>query len=95
MSSFRNIDAPNISVATFNSPTGISNRNVMIEDNTFEDYGRVPVIYMRYDPQGVAIQVRNTDGVTIRGNHIGLPPARTPAGKQIVVSTCTNVKVIP
>lgn len=92
---FRNIDAPNISVATFNSPTGISNRDVTIEDNTFEDYGRFPVVYMSKDPQGVAIQVHNTDGVTIKGNHIAPPGEGCPKVDPIVVGTCRNVQVNP
>ena len=90
---FKNVDAPNISVATFNSPTGISNHGVTIQDNTFEDYGQVPVIYMPKDPPGVVIQVRNTDTVTIQGNCIAPPAPACPKVDPIVVENCRNVRV--
>ena len=92
---FRNIDAPNIEVATFDSPTAIANHDVTIEDNTFEDYGRFPVIYKRHDPIGVAIWVRNTDGVTIRNNHIAPPAPDCPKVNPIDVEVCRNVHVSP
>ncbi len=92
---FRNIDAPNIQVATFTSAAGISNRDVTIEDNTFENYGQLPVIYMRDSPRGAAIEARNTDGVTIRNNQMK-PSASTPYGvNPIVVETCRNVQMTP
>ena len=92
---FRNIDAPNITVATFDSPTGISNRDVTIEGNTFENYGRFPVIYKRQDPIGVAIWVRNTDGVTIQNNHIAPPAPGCPQVNPIAVEVCRNVHLSP
>jgi len=90
---FRNIDAPNISVATFNSPADVSNRDVTIEDNTFENYGRTPVIYLRNDPYGVAIQVHNTDGLIIRNNHIAPPAPTCPKVDPILVVGCRNTQV--
>jgi hypothetical protein len=96
---FENVDAPNISVATFDSDAGISNRDVTIEDNTFSDYGRQSVIYLlsgsdpvKY-PRGTVIHVRNTDGVTIQNNHIGPAAAGTPAVERIQTEVCKNVKV--
>lgn len=94
---FRNIDAPNISVATFVSPTGIANRGVTIENNTFENYGRTAVIYMAKDPRGAVIHVQNTDGVVIRNNHIGPRQAGCPVVDPIQVdpATCRNVQISP
>ena len=94
---FKNIDAPNISIATFNSPTAIANKDVTIENNTFEDYGRFPVVYMPKDPPGVVIQVHNTDGVTIRGNHIAPAAPGCPNVDPIIVDkdTCRNVNISP
>ena len=90
---FENIDAPNISIATFDSDTGISNHDVTIEDNTFSDYGRTPVIYLAKDPRGAVIHVRNTDGVTVQNNHIGPAQSGCPAVERVQTEVCRNVKV--
>ena len=92
---FKNVDAPNISIATFDSPASIANHDVTIEDNTFEDYGHFPVVYMPHDPPGVAIQVRNTDGLIIKNNHIGAPPKENPGVNPILVETSKNMQVSP
>lgn len=92
---FENIDAPNISIATFDAPTGSANRDVTIEDNTFEHYGRMPVVYMAKDPPGLAMQIRNTDGLTIQNNHIVPPDAGVPKVNPIVVTTSQNVRNSP
>lgn len=92
---FRNIDEPNISVATFVSPTGTANRAVTIENNVFEDYGRTAVIYMTKDPRGAVIHVQNTDGVVIRHNRIGARQPGCPEVDPIQVdpATCRAVQV--
>ena len=91
---FHNIDGPNISVATFDSPAIVANQDVTIEDNTFEDYGVLPVVYNRYDRQGVVIKVQNTDRVTITHNHIAPPAPSCPKIDPIEIDTCKNVQVI-
>jgi len=90
---FTNIDGPNISVAVFDSATVIANKDVTIKDNTFEDYGRLPVVYRRFDRQGVVIKACNTDGVTIEGNTIKPPPPGCPKVDPIEIDTCKNVQV--
>jgi hypothetical protein len=92
---FCNVDAPNISIATFDSPTGMANKDVTIEDNTFLDYGRFPVVYLPHDPNGVVIQVRNTDGLKILNNTIEPPAEGTPKINPILIETCTNVVINP
>jgi len=91
---FHNIDGPNISVATFDSPAITANQDVTIEDNTFEDYGRLSVVYNGYDRQGVVIKVCNTDRVTIANNHIAPPPLGCPKVDPLEIETCKDVQVI-
>jgi hypothetical protein len=81
-------------VATFDSPTITANQDVTIEDNTFENYGRLSVVYNGYDRQGVVIKVCNTDRVTIANNHIAPPPPGCPKVDPIEIERCKDVRVI-
>ena len=74
---FVNNDVSNIYVACFESQASRDNRNIVIEGNRFEGYGRFPSV-ARQGRQGVAVHVSNAEGVTIRGNTFGAAAPTAP-----------------
>ena len=89
---FINIDGCSINLGCFKSDNSYDNKNILIEGNTFENYGASGGVGIA-GIQGTAVLIRNADGVIIR-NNIFKPAATTaPAGaKPVVVEVSRNVK---
>lgn len=90
---FVNVDVSNIYVGVFDSDASTDNRNIVIEGNNFEGYGRQAVMHNQ-GRRGNAVLVRNADGVTIRGNTFGPPaPGAPPGARRLAVEVSRNVTV--
>ncbi len=69
---FKRCNADNIDIDCFDAEkecNALDNRNIVIEGDTFENYGAHATAY-RYTP-GCAIHIKNAEGVVVRGNIFG------------------------
>lgn len=90
---FINIDGCSINLGCFKSDNSYDNKNILIEGNTFENYGAVGGVGIA-GIQGTAVLIRNADGVVIRNNKFGPPAPTAPKGsKPLVVEVSRNVKI--
>jgi hypothetical protein len=90
---FINIDGCSINIACFDSDNSYDNRNILIEGNTFENYGVNGGVDLS-GKQGTAVLVRNADGVIIRNNKFAPPAATAPAeSKPLLVEVSRHVVV--
>ena len=64
---FINIDGSSINIACFNSENSMDNKNILIENNSFVNYGAKGGTSIS-GKQGTAVLVRNSDGVKILNN---------------------------
>ena len=67
---FINIDGSSINLGCHDSTQSYDNRNILIEGNTFENYGAKGGVGIS-GKQGTAVLIRNADGVVIRNNKFG------------------------
>jgi hypothetical protein len=89
---FVNIDGCSINLGCFRSDNSYDNKNILIEGNTFENYGAKGGVGIS-GIQGTAVLIRNADGVIIRNNKFGTPASTAPKGSRpVVVEVSRNVK---
>jgi hypothetical protein len=90
---FLNVDGSSINLGCHVSEHSYDNRNILIEGNTFEQYGARGGVGIA-GRQGTAVLIRNADGVIIRNNTFGPPASTAPAGaKPLVVEVSRHVSV--
>jgi len=90
---FVNIDGCSINIGCFNSNQSMDNKNILIENNTFESYGAKGGVGIS-GYQGTAVLVRNADGVIIRNNKFGKPAQTAPKdARPLIVEVSKNVVV--
>ena len=98
---FTNCETSNIDVDLFNADTGVNggvpcesydNRDILIEGNTFTNYGAHRSVFANV--VGCAVHVRYATNVTIRNNTFGDPAPTAPSGvPKVLVQHCRNVVI--
>jgi hypothetical protein len=90
---FVNIDGCSINIGCHHSEKSRDNKNIVIEGNSFENYGAVGGVGIS-GRQGTAVLIRNTDGVVVRNNTFGKPAKTAPDDvKPLVIEASENVTV--
>ena len=90
---FINIDGSSINLGCHQSDHSYDNMNIVIEGNTFENYGAKGGSGIS-GRQGTAVLVRNADGVTIRNNTFATPSVTAPANsKPLLIEASRNFLV--
>ena len=90
---FVNIDGSSINLGCHNSANSYDNRNILIEGNTFENYGAKGGVGIS-GKQGTAVLIRNADGVVVRNNKFGPPAPTAPRdAKPLLIEVSRNVAV--
>ena len=90
---FVNIDGSSINLGCHESANSYDNRNILIEGNTFENYGAKGGVGIS-GKQGTAVLIRNADGVVVRNNKFGPPSPTAPRdAKPLLIEVSRNVVV--
>jgi len=90
---FINIDGSSINIGSHKSENSMDNKNILIENNSFINYGAVGGTGIS-GKQGVAVLVRNADGVRIINNtfepsqtaiSMNAPPIQVEVSKNVII----------